>query len=98
MQQPYYPKNLEILKVKVRVEQTQLASFRRKLSTLQIPERAYIGKKTFYQIEKGVPIISTWYMVLFTSHFPFHISHFVIRNIDRWLLNFDLYLFILRDS
>jgi transcriptional regulator with XRE-family HTH domain len=51
-----FPKHLKILQ---RVgENIKLARKRRKLTTIQVSERASIDRTTLYQIEKGSPSVS----------------------------------------
>ncbi len=51
-----FPKHLKILQ---RVgENIKLARKRRKLTTIQVSERAAIDRTTLYQIEKGSPSVS----------------------------------------
>ena len=50
------PQNLKLLQALG--EQIQLARLRRKLSTEQVAERAGIGRKTLYNIEKGSPTVA----------------------------------------
>ena len=51
-----FPKHLKILQ---RVgENIKLARKRRKLTTIQVSERAAIDRTTLYQIEKGTPSVS----------------------------------------
>lgn len=48
-------------------ENIRMARLRRKLSTEQVAERAGIGRKTLWQIEKGSPSVAmgAYYQVLF---------------------------------
>jgi transcriptional regulator with XRE-family HTH domain len=51
-----FPKHLKILQSVG--ENIKLARKRRKLTTLQVSERASIDRTTLYQIEKGAPSVS----------------------------------------
>ena len=51
-----FPKHLKILQSVG--ENIKLARKRRKLTTIQVSERAAIDRTTFYQIEKGTPSVS----------------------------------------
>ncbi|TRZ52039.1 XRE family transcriptional regulator [bacterium] len=51
-----FPKHLKILEIFG--ENVKLARKRRKLTTLQVAERANIGRNTLYLIEKGSPRVS----------------------------------------
>jgi transcriptional regulator with XRE-family HTH domain len=54
--QTLFPKHLKILQELG--ENIKLARKRRKLTTLQVSERASIDRTTLYQIEKGAPSVS----------------------------------------
>lgn len=51
-----FPKHLKILQIVG--ENIKLARKRRKLTTIQVSERAGIDRTTLYQIEKGTPSVS----------------------------------------
>ena len=51
-----FPKHLKILQSVG--ENIKLARKRRKLTTIQVSERASINRTTLYQIEKGTPSVS----------------------------------------
>ena len=51
-----FPKHQKILSVVG--ENIKLARKRRKLTTIQVAERAGINRTTLYQIEKGIPSVS----------------------------------------
>jgi len=55
-EQVIMPKNLKLLTTLG--ENIRLARLRRKLTTVQIAERAGIGRKTLYSIELGSPSVS----------------------------------------
>lgn len=54
--QTIFPKHLKILEQMG--ENIKLARKRRKLTALQVAERADIGRTTLYQIEKGIPSVA----------------------------------------
>ena len=64
-EQVIMPKNLKILHALG--ENIQLSRLRRKLSTEQVAERAGIGRKTLYKIERGSPSVAmgSYLQVLF---------------------------------
>jgi len=51
-----FPKHLKIIQIVG--ENIKLARKRRKLTTIQVAERAAIDRTTLYQIEKGAPSVS----------------------------------------
>jgi transcriptional regulator with XRE-family HTH domain len=63
-EQVLFPKHLQILEQVG--EQIKLARKRRKLTTIQVAERANINRTTLYQVEKGSPSVSigAWFNVL----------------------------------
>ena len=78
---PLQPRLVEILE---RLgEDIKLARLRRKLSTIQVSERAGISRSTLTQIEKGVPSVSMGYyaQVLFVLGLEKNLSTMVADDV-----------------